>query len=57
MILYVQRGSRHYPNPPQCALLASDTVIIILFDIHLILNCVLYLLMDVNIFFIIQEYW
>ncbi|XP_044011257.1 ER membrane protein complex subunit 1 isoform X2 [Aphidius gifuensis] len=25
MILYVQRGSRHYPNPPQCALLASDT--------------------------------
>lgn len=25
MILYVQRGSRHFPNPPQCALLASDS--------------------------------
>ncbi|EFN62996.1 Uncharacterized protein KIAA0090 [Camponotus floridanus] len=24
MILYVQRGSRHFPHPPQCALLAED---------------------------------
>uniref|UniRef100_A0ABD2XHY3 ER membrane protein complex subunit 1 n=1 Tax=Trichogramma kaykai TaxID=54128 RepID=A0ABD2XHY3_9HYME len=24
MILYLQRGSRHYPHPPQCALLAAD---------------------------------
>ncbi|KAJ8672798.1 hypothetical protein QAD02_004058 [Eretmocerus hayati] len=26
MILYVQRGSRHFPHPPQCALLAADKV-------------------------------
>jgi len=26
MILYVQRGSRHFPHPPQCALLAEDKV-------------------------------
>ncbi|XP_029044376.2 ER membrane protein complex subunit 1 isoform X2 [Osmia bicornis bicornis] len=24
MTLYVQRGSRHFPHPPQCALLAED---------------------------------
>ncbi|OXU30919.1 hypothetical protein TSAR_001886 [Trichomalopsis sarcophagae] len=24
MVLYVQRGSRHYPHPPQCSLLAAD---------------------------------
>ncbi|XP_012260554.2 ER membrane protein complex subunit 1 isoform X1 [Athalia rosae] len=24
MILYPQRGSRHFPHPPQCALLAAD---------------------------------
>ncbi|XP_046465087.1 ER membrane protein complex subunit 1 isoform X1 [Neodiprion pinetum] len=24
MVLYVQRGSRHFPHPPQCALLAAD---------------------------------
>ncbi|KAG8036512.1 hypothetical protein G9C98_003834 [Cotesia typhae] len=24
MLLYVQRGSRHFPHPPQCALLALD---------------------------------
>ncbi|XP_032676304.1 ER membrane protein complex subunit 1 isoform X2 [Odontomachus brunneus] len=24
MVLYVQRGSRHFPHPPQCALLAED---------------------------------
>ncbi|XP_014599099.1 PREDICTED: ER membrane protein complex subunit 1 isoform X1 [Polistes canadensis] len=26
MVLYVQRGSRHFPYPPQCALLAEDKV-------------------------------
>lgn len=26
IILYVQRGSRHFPYPPQCALLAEDKV-------------------------------
>ncbi|KMQ96597.1 er membrane protein complex subunit 1-like isoform x2 protein [Lasius niger] len=26
MILYVQRGSRHFPHPPECTLLAEDTV-------------------------------
>ncbi|CAL1684437.1 unnamed protein product [Lasius platythorax] len=25
MILYVQRGSRHFPHPPECTLLAEDT--------------------------------
>ncbi|XP_066599406.1 ER membrane protein complex subunit 1 isoform X2 [Prorops nasuta] len=24
VVLYVQRGSRHFPNPPQCALLVED---------------------------------
>ncbi|XP_058792034.1 ER membrane protein complex subunit 1 isoform X2 [Phymastichus coffea] len=24
IVLYVQRGSRHFPHPPQCALLATD---------------------------------
>ncbi|XP_011504565.1 PREDICTED: ER membrane protein complex subunit 1 [Ceratosolen solmsi marchali] len=24
MVLYVQRGSRHFPHPPQCSLLAAD---------------------------------
>ena len=24
MLLYVQRGSIHFPHPPQCALLAAD---------------------------------
>lgn len=27
MVLYIQRGSRHYPQPPQCSLLATDKVI------------------------------
>ncbi|KAK2577572.1 hypothetical protein KPH14_012733 [Odynerus spinipes] len=26
MVLYVQRGSRHFPYPPQCALLAEDRI-------------------------------
>lgn len=26
ILLYVQRGSRHFPYPPQCALLAQDKV-------------------------------
>lgn len=26
VLLYVQRGSQHFPHPPQCALIASDKV-------------------------------
>jgi len=43
MILYVQRGSRHFPHPPQCALLAEDKVGCIYIQITLVFVFISYL--------------